>query len=138
MNRCTTLLAKASTRCLGYPAGTRTQMAGFSLVLLYCSVLHRQSARNLSHICLNDQWTCRPLSFVFLAFLLCAKLTQVYLSHNPQAHLSSSAQALSISQISSHSVRPTPSQLAGQQAQVPADRQSRGDESTEAGARLPL
>lgn len=138
MTRCTTLLAKAGTRCLGYPAWTRTQMTGFSLVLLYCSVLQRQFARNLSHICLNDHWTCRPLSFVFLAFLLCAKLTQVYLSHNPQAHLLSLAKTLSISQISSHSIRPTPSQLSGQQDQVPADRQSRGDESTEAGARLPL
>ena len=116
----------------------RTQVSGFSLVLLYCSVVQRQSAKHLSHICLNDQWACRPLSFVFLALLLCAKLTQEYLSHNPQVHLLPLAKTLSISQISSHSIRPTSSQLSGQQTQVPADRQSGGDESTEAGARLPL
>ena len=115
----------------------RTQVSGFSLVLLYCSVVQRQSAKHLSHICLNDQWACRPLSFVFLALLLCAKLTQEYLSHNPQVHLLPLAKTLSVSQISSHSIRPTSSQLSGQQTQVPADRQSGGDESTEAGASLP-
>lgn len=116
----------------------RTQVSDFSLVLQYCSVVQRQSARNLSHICLNDQWTCRPLSFVFLVLLLCAKLTQDCLSYNPQVHLLPLAKTLSISQISSHSIRPTSSQLSGQETQVPADMQSEGDESTEARARLPL
>lgn len=117
------------THCLGYPAWTEPRC----LISAWCFNIvpwfQRQSARNLCHICLNDQWTCRPLSFVFLVLLLCAKLTQNYLSYNPQVHLLPLAKTLSISQISSHSIRPTSSQLSGQQTQVPADRQSGGDET---------